>query len=58
MTDISDRGVGVVLNQEDLVGVERQVAYFLEKLLPRKTRYSSIRKECLAIVQGMKHVAV
>ena len=38
--------------------MEHPVAFFSKKLLPRETRYSTIEKECLAIVAAMKHFAV
>ena len=45
-------------SQKDDDGADRPVAYFSRKLLPRETRYSSIEKECLAIVAAVKHFAV
>ena len=48
-TDASDRGIGAVLSQVDDNGIERPVAYYSKKLLPREERYSVIEKECLAI---------
>ena len=48
-TDASNRGVGAVLSQRDDEGVERPVAFYSKKLLPREERYSTIEKECLAI---------
>ena len=48
-TDASDRGIGAVLSQVDGDGIERPVAYYSKKLLPREERYSVIEKECLAI---------
>ena len=48
-TDASNRGVGAVLSQRDDKGVERPIAYFSRKLLPREEKYSAVQKECLAI---------
>ena len=48
-TDASNRGVGAVLSQRDDKGVERPIAYFSRKLLPREEKYSAVEKECLAI---------
>ena len=53
-TDASDCGVGAVLSQQDDNRVDRPVAYFSRKLLPRETRYSTIEKECLAIKLGIE----
>ena len=47
-TDASNRGVGAVLSQWDDNGVDRSVAFYSRKLLPREERYSTI-EECLAI---------
>jgi hypothetical protein len=54
-TDASERGVGAVLSHWDDQGVDRPVAYYSRKLLPRESRYATIEKECLAIVAGLKH---
>ena len=47
-TDASNRGIGAVLSQRDDEGVERPVAYYSRKLLPREEHYSAV-EECLAI---------
>ena len=57
-TDASERGIGAVLSQDDDEGVEHPVAFYSKKLLPRETRYSTVEKECLAIVAAMKHFRV
>ncbi len=46
--DASDKGIGAVLAQGS-TGAEKPVVFLSRKLLPRKTRYSTIEKECLAI---------
>ena len=57
-TDASAQGIGAVLSQRDNQGEEHPVAFYSRKLLPRETRYSSIEKECLAIVSALRHFAV
>ena len=52
-TDASNIGIaGVIL--QDLGGKMHPVAYVSRKLLDRETRYSTIEKECLAIVWTLK----
>jgi len=52
-TDASDIGIGDVLTQDDEIGIRHPVAFASRKLLPRETRYSTIERECLAIVWGI-----
>lgn len=54
-TDASDRGLGAVLLQVDREGNEFPIAYYSKKLLPRQTRYSVSEKECLALVEAIRH---
>lgn len=54
-TDASDSGIGAVLSQKDEEGNDHPVAYYSKKLLPSETRYTVIKRECLAIVQGIDH---
>lgn len=51
-TDASSAGIGAVLLQEN-GGVLHPVCYASRKLLDRETRYSTIERECLAIVWGI-----
>ena len=52
-TDASEKGLGAILLQE-FEGVLHPVAFASRKLLPRETRYSTIERECLAIVWAIK----
>ena len=53
-TDASERGLGAVLSQVDAQGEEHPVAFTSRKLLPQEMNYSTIEKECLAIVWALK----
>ena len=53
-TDASHLGVGAILLQEDTAGEKRPIAFTSRKLLPRKSRYSTIKRKCLAITWGVK----
>ena len=56
-TDASSRGIGAALLQyRD--GLLRPVKYLSRKLLPRETRYSTIERECLAIVWAVGKLAL
>lgn len=48
-TDASGRGIGGVLLQEH-DGILHPVSYASRKLLDRETRYSTIERECLAVI--------
>ena len=53
--DASDQGVGAVLLQEDSTsGVLHPVSYHSAKLKKHQKGYSTIEKECLAIVSAVK----
>lgn len=49
-TDASSRGLGAALMQTDDFGQTLPVLYASRKLLDRETRYSTVERECLAIV--------
>ena len=53
-TDASDWGLGSVLSQVGRDEDKHPVAYASRKLFPREQRYSTIEKECLAIVWSLK----
>lgn len=60
-TDASEVGIGAVLCQEDVDDPEgpcRPVAYYSRKLLPRETNFATVERECLAIVEAVKHFRV
>jgi hypothetical protein len=50
MTDAMNTAVSGILAQADDQGCERNVAYYSRKLLPREINFSTIEKECLAVV--------
>ena len=52
-TDASGVGIGAVLSQGE--ENDHPIAYFSRKLLPRERAYSTVEKECLAIVLSVKH---
>ena len=55
--DASDVGVGAVLSMLRY-GDDTPVGYILRKLLPRELRYATTEKECLAIVEAIRHFAI
>jgi hypothetical protein len=55
MADSSDKTIGAILAQCDDHGVERNVAYFSKKLLPRQVNYGITQKECYAVVASVIH---
>ena len=48
--DASDVGAGGVLLQEDESGVDHPVCYFSKKFSKCQKNYSTIEKECLALI--------
>ena len=55
-TDASDVGVGAVLSQGGIN--DQPIAYFSKKLLDREKNYSTVEKECLAIMLGVKAFSI
>lgn len=56
-TDASDRSLGAILMQ-DHEGRLHPVAYASRKLLPREKAYSTIERECLALIWGIQKFSV
>lgn len=52
-TDASNEGLGAVILQEE-EGFNHPIAYGSRKLLQRERNYSTVEKECLAIVFGIQ----
>lgn len=53
-TDACNYGIGAVLHQEDKDGIQRPIAFISTKLKTAEINYSTIEKECLAIVWAIK----
>ena len=58
VVDASDIGVGAVLVQDDNNGVEHPVCYFSRKFNKHQKNYSTIEKECLALILAIQHFEV
>ena len=57
-TDASDSGIAYVLAQRNEIREEHPLAYGSRKLLPRERKFSTIEKEALVIVEGIRHFRV
>lgn len=57
-TDASNHGIGAVLSQMSEDGADRPVAYYSRKLLKSEKNYAAVDKECLAIVDSIKHFQI
>ena len=56
--DANDVGIGAVLLQEDNNGIDHPVCYFSKKLNKHQKNYSTIEKECLALILAIKQFEV
>lgn len=56
--DASDVGVGAVLFQETSDKVEKPISYFSKKFDKHQKNYSTIEKECFAILSALQHFDV
>ena len=56
--DASDVAAGAVLLQEDKDGVDHPVCYYSKKFNKSQQHYSTIEKECLALVLALQHFEV
>ena len=56
--DASDVGIGAVLLQEDNNGIDHPVCYFSKKFNKHQKNYSTIEKECLALILAIQQFEV
>ena len=56
--DASDIAAGAVLLQEDQAGIDHPVCYFSRKFNSHQRNYSTIEKECLALILALQHFDV
>ena len=56
--DASDVAAGAVLLQEDKDGVDHPISYFSKKFNTNQRNYSTVEKECLALVFALQHFEV
>ena len=56
--DASDVGIGAVLLQEDSNGIDHPVCYFSKKFDKHQKNYSTIEKECLALILAIQQFEV
>ena len=53
-SDASERAVGALLAQKDDVGIEYPIAFASTKLSETQRRWSTVAKECFAIIYALK----
>ena len=56
--DASDVGIGAVLLQEDNNGIDHPVCYFSKKFNKHQKNYSTVEKECLALILAIQQFEV
>ena len=56
--DASDVGIGAVFLQEDNYGIDHPVCYFSKKFNKHQKNYSTIEKECLALILAIQQFEV
>ena len=56
--DASDVGIGAVLLQEDNNGIDHPGCYFSKKFKTHQKNYSTIEKECLALILAIQQFEV
>ena len=57
-TDASLIGLGAMLSQTGPDGVSHPIAFWSHKLDKHQQNYSSVERECLAVVKGIEHFSV
>ena len=57
-TDASEIGIGAVLSKVDEYEQDRPVVYYSRKLKKAEKNYATVERECLAIVESIKHFEV
>ena len=58
VVDASDVGIGAVLMQEDSDSIDHPISYFSKKFDKHQRNYSTIEKECLAMLLSLQHYDV
>ena len=56
--DASDVGIGAVLLQEDNNGIDHPVCYFSKRFNKHQKNYSTIEKECIALILAIQQFEV
>ena len=56
--DASDVAAGAVLLQEGSDGIDHQICYFSRKFNKNQRNYSTVEKECLALILALQHFEV